>query len=1220
MDFFDRLGDFFNALTGLIERLIRKLFGSSNEREIRRIGFARGDDGVTQVIPGSTLDRINQLEPEFERLSEGELKETASKMRAKLADGKTLDDLLPEMFAAVRESSKRFLKMRHYDVQMVGGYILHQGKIAEMVTGEGKTLVSTLPAALNALTGHVHVVTVNDYLARRDMEWMAPIHMGLGLTVNCIQSQMRPQERQPAYACDITYGTNNEFGFDYLRDNMKPTRELQVQGPLDFAIVDEIDNILIDEARTPLIISGPAHDDIEKYPRADRIARQLVSGQDFELKEKEHSCHMTEEGIRKAEKLADVESFYTAGNMEWPHLIDNALKAHHLYKRDVNYVVERVEGELGVVIVDEHTGRKMYGRQWSDGLHQAVEAKEGVPVKKATQTLATITLQNYFKLYKKLAGMTGTAMTEANEFYKIYKLDVVAVPTNRPMRRINPPDVIYRSEKEKWKAVLEEIREVHKTGRPILVGTVSIEKSERLSEMLGKYGIKHSVLNAKYHEREAEFVAQAGRHGAVTIATNMAGRGTDIILGGNPEHMAWEELKQTYGSRLEVPKHVWDSKSQEIAEREGMKAEGRQVAELGGLHVVGTERHDARRIDLQLRGRSGRQGDPGSSRFFLSLEDDLMRIFAGEKVKDMLTWLGMQEDEAIESRMVSKQIEKAQKRVEERHFESRKNLLEYDEVMDHQRKSVYSYRQRILDGANCRDLIISMIDRQVAKAADHFLSEKYRWDTLATFADVRLGIEVEADQLRDMQKQQLVEFLTAEAEQQAESLIAEQLEETLPSSADRREWNWQALVNWANRHFHQNFSVTELKKIARYDEAVAKSRAVSTTRKTDDESDEDSFADLPDIDRDALQIFLSQRAKESISRSDFSDLDAILHPEFPRRQLCGWLRQQYGLEMTPADFASFEEPPQAAHLIQQRTRVLYREKEVRFPVAVAMTRFLGQRGQADRDGLIRWANARFEAGLTEQDLKEKERDQIHTLLEARSRSFFPAEDVDARVDSLLDRAWNGADGPQAVRDNAALQELIDLANRDFEGSLRLDDITPLDREHVRQAVLQSYDHRFRPEFGHAERMLLLDVLDHAWKEHLYYMDHLRQNIGLVGYAQKDPKVEYKREGMKAFEGMWDGIADRVTAAIFRLETESPDFVGSLWQVSAATHQAASAAVEEFSGQSQQAAGRGDDMQPQPGQEVRAVETIRNRDEKVSPNSPCPCGSGKKYKKCHGVGR
>src|SRR5579872_6460653 len=470
MDFLESIGDFFVSLTAFIERFLTGLFGASNERMMRRLGFLRKGDETT-ILPGSLLDSINQQESRWQGLSDEELKQTATRLRERLSKGETLDDLLPDAFAAVREAGRRYLKMRHYDVQMIGGYVLHKGMIAEMVTGEGKTLVATLPATLNALAGSVHVVTVNDYLARRDMEWMGPLYLGLGLTVGAIQANMDSEERKVAYSSDITYGTNNEFGFDYLRDNMNPAKEIQVQRELKFAIVDEIDNILIDEARTPLIISGFAHDDTSKYPKADRIARQIQKGVHFEVKEKEHTCNLTDAGVREAEKLADVESFYTAGNMEWPHLIDNALKAHHLYKRDVNYV--SMNGEI--IIVDEFTGRLMKGRQWSDGLHQAVEAKEGVTVKAENQTLATITLQNYFKLYKKLGGMTGTAMTEANEFLKIYKLDVINVPTNRPLKRRNFPDAIFRSEKEKWNAVVDEIREVHETGRPILVGTVSIE-------------------------------------------------------------------------------------------------------------------------------------------------------------------------------------------------------------------------------------------------------------------------------------------------------------------------------------------------------------------------------------------------------------------------------------------------------------------------------------------------------------------------------------------------------------------------------------------------------------------------------------------------------------------------------------------------------------------------------------------------------------------------
>ena len=639
------------------------------------------------------VDAINGRESYFQELTDAELRGQTDKFRKRLAAGETLDDILIDAFAVCREAGRRVLGMRHYNVQLIGGMVLHSGSIAEMVTGEGKTLVATLPTYLNALEGKgVHVVTVNDYLARRDMEWMGPLYMSLGLTVGAIQSNMPNDERQKAYACDITYGTNNEYGFDYLRDNMRPAARddprypkhlQQVQGPLNYAVIDEVDNILIDEARTPLIISGPARDDVNRYRKADQIARQLKRDVHFEVNEKEHSAHLTDDGVRKAEELAGVESFYTAGNMEWPHLIDNSLKAHHLYKRDVNYVNQNGE----IVIVDEFTGRLMPGRNWSDGLHQAVEAKEGVKVKEENQTLATITLQNFFKLYNKIGGMTGTAMTEAGEFWKIYKLDVIAVPTNRDLQRLNHPDVIYRTEGEKYDAIVEEIerinkwdvlvkrsgeevwgtitaetdeeidfvprgqkksekisrsafRSVEKKGRPILVGTVSIERSELISSMLDRKGIKHQVLNAKHHQREAEIVAQAGRKGAVTIATNMAGRGTDIILGGNPEALAWAQLQEKYPTRLDVPQDEWDALVNEIEQREGMKAEGREVVKLGGLHIIGSERHEARRIDLQLRGRCGRQGDPGASRFFLSLEDDLMRIFAGEWVKSVLTRLG----------------------------------------------------------------------------------------------------------------------------------------------------------------------------------------------------------------------------------------------------------------------------------------------------------------------------------------------------------------------------------------------------------------------------------------------------------------------------------------------------------------------------------------------------------------------------------------------------
>jgi preprotein translocase subunit SecA len=1177
MDFLNLLGDWFQSFSAAIERFITKLFGSSNRRRIRKFGFDRDErSGKQRVVPGSIMDRINSQEEQWKALSDEELKQTAAKLRARLAAGETLDDVLPEAFAAVREAGQRFLKMRHYDVQMIGGYFLHKGMIAEMVTGEGKTLVATLPAFLNGLAGHVHVVTVNDYLARRDMEWMGPLYLGLGLTVGAIQANIDNEERSNAYACDITYGTNNEFGFDYLRDNMKPAKELQVQGPLNFAIVDEIDNILIDEARTPLIISGFAHDDTSKYPKADRIARQLQKGLHFEVKEKEHTCNLTDAGVRDAERLAGVESFYTAGNMEWPHLIDNSLKAHYLYKRDVNYVVE---GGV-VVIVDEFTGRKMEGRQWSDGLHQAVEAKEGVTIKAETQTLATITLQNYFKLYNKLGGMTGTAMTEADEFWKIYKLDVVTIPTNRPLKRVNRQDVIFRTEREKWDSVVEEIREVHDSGRPILVGTVSIEKSEMLSDKLGKYGIKHNVLNAKYHEREAEIIAQAGREKAVTIATNMAGRGTDIILGGNPEYMAWDQLRHHYGSRLDVPKSVWDDLTAKITKEEGMADEGRHVAEVGGLHVIGTERHEARRIDLQLRGRSGRQGDPGSSRFFLSLEDDLMRIFAGDWVKNILTRLGMQEGEAIESRLVTRQIESAQKKVEERHFDMRKHLLEYDEVMDEQRKQVYSYRQRILDGGNCRRLILEMIGKQVERWVPHFLDPNDRWGSIAGWASHQLGMEIEARSVEGMDQPRLEEFFRDESGRQAQNDIAEKIEEDLPDEVeDRSEWNWLALSRWANVRYGLNTNDRELKKVG----------------------------------REELLDYLAVRAKESIDRYDFSPLAIFLDPQFGQKSLCGWLHQQFTLEMRPEDFENVS-PEDAITLVNRKIEELYNQKEIEFPVAVGMTNFMAEGSggggeRYNREGLIRWANDRFQARLPLDDVRDRPRAEIESLLKESSRKFFVNGDLMGKADQYLDRAYPDHNGQAAKSGNEALGELSHWANQEFRLQLDPQDFAGLDYESARGRVLNAYETRFRPELYQAERALILEVLDTAWKDHLYYMDHLRSGIGLVGYAQKDPKVEYKREGRRAFTSLWERVGQQVTSAIFRIEQESPGFVGSLWEVTAMTHAEAAPMTEEFAG---------DGSSQQPGQDVAAIATIHNRGPKVGRNDPCPCGSGKKYKKCCGT--
>src|SRR5881392_1452754 len=693
------------------DKVLTKVFGSSNERFLKSIR--------------PLIAQINEFEPQIQKLSDEQLRERTAFFKAQVADAvrdardkddrkyreqEVLSEILPEAFALVREASVRTTGMRHFDVQLIGGLVLHQGKIAEMRTGEGKTLVATLPVYLNALTGRgVNVITVNDYLATRDAEWMGRIYKFLGLTVGAIVNDLDDWERKDAYAADITYGTNNEFGFDYLRDNMKFDLATCVQHGHYHAVVDEVDSILIDESRTPLIISGPSEESTDKYYQANAIIPQLVRGEELEenkktgdyvVDEKNHSAVLTEDGVDKAERLLGVGNLYDPGNMELLHCVEQALKAHTLYRLDHQYVVQ--EGE--VIIVDDFTGRLMKGRRWSDGLHQAVEAKEGVKIEKENQTLATITLQNYFRLYEKLSGMTGTAETEAAEFHSTYKLDVIVIPTHMPMVRKDNPDMIYRTLPEKWNAVVEEIKERYEHGQPVLVGTVSVENSELIARRLQRVGVPHNVLNAKYHEREAEIVAQAGRKGAITIATNMAGRGTDILRGGNPDFMAREFLKEQELDPDEANESQWQgefNKAKRIVE-----AEHNEVVSLGGLHILGTERHESRRIDNQLRGRSGRQGDPGSSRFFLSLEDDLMRIFAGDKVKALMQRLGMEKGVAIESKMVSKRIAAAQKSVEGRNFETRKHLLEYDDVMNKQRETIYGLRRQLMEEPDQREYLL----------------------------------------------------------------------------------------------------------------------------------------------------------------------------------------------------------------------------------------------------------------------------------------------------------------------------------------------------------------------------------------------------------------------------------------------------------------------------------------------------------------------------------
>ena len=748
--------------------IFNKIFKSYSEKEVKR------------VMP--LVEKINGLEEEISKLTDEQLKNKTGEFKKQIEEGKTLDDILPEAFAVVREASKRVLGLRHFDVQLIGGIILHQGRIAEMKTGEGKTLVATLPVYLNALTGEgVHVITVNDYLAKRDSEWMGKLYKFLGLSVGLVIAGMKPDEKQKAYACDITYGTNNEFGFDYLRDNMVIYKNQLVQRGLNYAIVDEIDSILIDEARTPLIISGRANQSSDLYKKANdfvkRLTPKVIVEEDVKDEEqaednekydyivdlKAKSASLTQKGIKKAEETFKLENFNDIENSTLVHHVNQALRAHGVMKKDIDYIVK--DGE--VLIVDEFTGRIMYGRRYNNGLHQAIEAKEGVKIADESKTLATITFQNYFRMYDKLSGMTGTAMTEEAEFEEIYNLDVISIPTNKPMIRKDQNDVIYKNENAKFNAIVQSIKESHEKGQPVLVGTISIEKSEKLSRILKKEGIKHEVLNAKSHEKEAEIVAQAGKFGAVTIATNMAGRGTDIMLGGNSEYLAKQEMKKNKvpENLIEEANTYYETDEQDILRAreefqklekkydDEIKEEKEKVIAAGGLKIIGTERHESRRIDNQLRGRSGRQGDPGESKFYIGLDDDLMKIFGGDMITKVYNTIGMDEDVPIENRMISNAVESAQKKVEGRNFSIRKNVLKYDDVMNAQREIIYKQRREVLDGENLKDNILNMIKSLAEEVVVTYFAGEEEVSIEALDTDIRntFGIEM-LDRIKENSK------------------------------------------------------------------------------------------------------------------------------------------------------------------------------------------------------------------------------------------------------------------------------------------------------------------------------------------------------------------------------------------------------------------------------------------------------------------------------------
>ncbi|MFH1370900.1 MAG: preprotein translocase subunit SecA [Planctomycetota bacterium] len=1154
-----------------ISKAIVKLFGSRSERLVK--------------VYMTVARKANQFEEQVKGLSDDQLKAKTAEFKETLKQGRKPADLLPEAFAVVREVAKRNVNMRHFDVQLIGGNVLYEGKIAEMATGEGKTLVATLAAYLVHLTGrHVHVVTVNDYLAKRDAEWMGPIYQSLGLSVGAIQADMDTagEERKNQYGCDITYGTNNEFGFDYLRDNMKLSIEHMVQGELQYAIIDEVDSILVDEARTPLIISGPAFDDVSRYKKADDVARKLIalqSGYDrikkqidsaeraianargelseakkakddkriekaqstieklesefadaqsklatatqfYEVEYDRKAAHLTHEGITAAQEAAGVGSFFTGSNMEWPHLLEQSLRAHVVFENQRDYVV--MEGK--VVIVDEFTGRLMHGRQWSDGLHQAVEAKEVVQVKEESQTLATITLQNFFKLYGQIAGMTGTAATEAEEFMRIYKLDVVVIPTNQPCIREDSDDAIYKSLPEKLNAILDELNEISGAGRPILVGTVSVEKNEALSAALDrKFALEHEVLNAKQHEREAQIVAKAGQQhqgrdgkmwGNITIATNMAGRGTDIKLGPG-------------------------------------------VADIGGLHVLGTERHEARRIDNQLRGRCGRQGDKGSSQFFLSFDDDLMKIFAPDWTVKALSWIGWQEGEPIYHKRISNGIEKAQKKVEERNFEIRKSLLEYDEVMDYQRKIFYSRRRKILAGKGLKEIIDEMIEGAIAKSCRTILDPEYPVKCIAEWATSNFGVEMKPSEIRDLSADEIEQTIKDRAKSSVGSDISLSLGEYLEDYEDKSTWDVSGLCKWAMSSFKVSLSPNKVKELS----------------------------------PEQIEEQLTAAAAQQVEKKDCSILAEFLKLGFAISRLLEWARAKFDIKLD-IDELKTAKPNEIQTLLIEKTKAKYRRREIEYPVEFAMNMVYGPQGTNvyGFEALADWANRKYNANFSADGLQQlKPRDLQRQLLEM-SEAY-----SNGRLIEEVDNKTGHLDTPAAA----------EWASNRFGTTITAEQLD--DGERRKEIILQHGREFLRKELGDLERYVLLQVYDSAWKDHLYNMDHLKDSIWMRSFAEKDPKTEYKREGHRMFSEMLENIEARVTDIVFKVHLEAGARARSIWQVSQTAHDQ----VGQFAmAERQRAAAQA------PQGEVK-VKQIKLEGPKVGRNDPCPCGSGKKYKKCHG---
>jgi len=1240
-----------------IANVLVKVFGSRNERL------------VSSML--ETVREVNALEPQMQRLSDAELRRKTDEFKDRLSHGEVLDDLLPEAFATAREASRRVIltpdletaqPMRHFDVQIVGGIALHQGMIAEMVTGEGKTLVANLAAYLNALLGRgVHIVTVNDYLARRDRDWMGPMYEFLGLTAGVIQNDQDYEEKKTAYGCDVTFGTHSEFGFDYLRDNMRSEPEEQVQKERYFAIVDEVDNVLIDEARTPLIISGAAEESTEKYYRADRVARRLKRDVHFIVKEKEETVHLTEEGIARVENLLGVDSIYAGRNTDWPHHMEQALRAHHLYKRDVKYVVKGGE----IMIVDTFTGRLMHGRRWSDGLHQAVEAKERLRIKEENQTLATITYQNFFRLYEKLAGMTGTAMTEATEFDKIYKLDVVNIPTNQPLIRIEHRDVVFRTEPEKFNAIEEEIVQQHATGRPMLVGTIAIETSEMLGQRLKQRGIPHEILNAKHHEREAQIVAKAGQMGNVTIATNMAGRGTDIVLGTFTEQELLEHW-QTWGlapkdvkitmprDQLErrltdfwiqafldeetlenTPEEKWIAKLHEHWRRSGICPLHlcTSVAELGGLHIVGTERHEARRIDNQLRGRAGRQGDPGSSRFFLSLQDDLMRIFAPERVGAILQRVGMEEGMAIESGIVTRSIRRAQKRVEERNFEMRKHVLEYDEVMNEQRKAVYGRRQQVIEKGDLKRMIVDMIDdclyteieRDVsseAPPADRNCRPLVEW---ARRFDVELSPEEWAqndyERVRGLFADR-ASAATAERDQLARRCVSDAADLHLSHEVPFPGWDLRAFSRWARKLglAVEAEDLAVLFKQAVQDHYVEKAAVQFTAENGEAEQGmKESLAEI--CTNHAVDTYLGSYL--AVEEWDFRGLAAWGSAMDLSMPVSQWQRTETEEDEAADDVRARRE--ELRKWLTERITVAFRSRDTQ-RIAADLVKsgidyFMAQIEQDAETGLAplaKWLSRTAELPASEGEIETIVSGRRTELIERLARQLVQKR----RKHGGATRGWLAhafdtfmtIDLAAPERNFIALAQFVDRKFGVHVHPFNLSkheagDIQDLLTRKI-QATYDAREEEVGPDMMRTiEKLVLLQKIDTKWKDHLYAMDHLKSGIGMRGYAQVDPKVEYTREARQMFDQMMESVREEVTDLILRVQfgrdDEGPPRA-DIWGGAQAYHPD----VTDDSIQDQQEAAIAGTQTAEKAQPIRTY--VR-----VGRNDPCPCGSGKKFKKCCG---